>query len=84
MFEKLKKDNYNLFYVQTELFNKPLLHKYILHILSTIVCHIFVFIYFPMKGNYNLLNTIYCIKGEECNDFTNNGYTIVFYLLYLI
>ena len=84
MFEKLNTDNYNLFYVQTELFNKPLLHKYILHILSTIVCHIFVFIYFPMKGNYNLLNTIYCIKGEECNDFTNNGYTIVFYLLYLI
>ena len=76
--------NYNLFYVQTELFNKPLLHKYILHIFSTIVCHIFVFIYFPMKGNFNLLNTIYCIKGEECNDFRSNAYTIIFYLLYLI
>ena len=83
-FENLKSRNYNLFYVQTELFNKPLLHKYILHIFSTVVCHIFVFIYFPMKGNYNLLNTIYCGEGESCNDFSNNVYTIIFYLLYLI
>ena len=83
-FEEINSQNYNLFYVQTELFNKPLLHKYILHIFSTIVCHIFVFIYFPMKGNFNLLNTIYCIEGEECNDFRNNGYTIIFYLIYLI
>ena len=83
-FEQLNSENYNLFYVQTELFNKPLLHKYILHIFSAIVCHIFVFIYFPMRGNYNLLNTIYCLEGESCNDFTNNAYTIIFYLLYLI
>ena len=83
-FEQLNSENYNLFYVQTELFNKPLLHKYILHIISTVVCHIFVFIYFPMRGNYNLLNTIYCLEEESCNDFTNNAYTIIFYLLYLI
>ena len=83
-FEKLKLDNYNLFYVQTELFNKPLLHKYILHIFSTFVCHTFVFIYFPMQGNFNLVNTIYCIEGESCNDFSYNGYTVFFYLLYLV
>ena len=84
MFEKLKEEKYNLFYVQTEKFNKPLLHKYILHIFSVIICHIFIFVYFPMRGNYNLLNTIYCIKEGLCNDFTNNAYTIIFYILYLI
>ena len=83
-FEEITSENYNLFYVQTELFNKPLLHKYILHIFSTIICHIFIFIYFPMKGNYNLLNTIYCIEDESCNDFMNNPYTVIFYILYLI
>ena len=37
-----------------------------------------------MKGNYNLLNTIYCIEDESCNDFMNNPYTVIFYILYLI
>ena len=83
-FEKLNSENYNLFYVQTELFNMPLLHKYFLHIFATILCHIFVFIYFPMKGNFNLLNTIYCNDSDLCNDFSNNIHIIFFYLIYLI
>ena len=83
-FEQLKSDNYNLFYVQIEYFNKPLLHKYILQIFSAVICHIFIFVYFPMKGNFNLVNTIWCIEDEECNDFINNIYIVIFYILYLI
>ena len=82
----LKDKGFNIFYFQTEKFNKPLLFKYIMHIFSTVICHIFAFLYFPMIGNYNSMNTIYCNKEDSnnCNDFTNNWYIIAFYLLYLI
>ena len=83
---KYKDKNYNLFYIQTEAFNCPLLQKYILHIVTTVICHIFAFFYFPMVGNYNLVNNIYCTEEEEksCNDFNNNVYIILFYIFYLI
>ena len=37
-----------------------------------------------MKGNFNLLNTIYCIQDDLCNDFNNNAFIIIFYIIYLI
>ena len=79
----LQKD-YNILFVQKEKFNKTLLNKYILHIITTLACHAMVFFYFPIKGNENLGNGKYCIEGENnCNDFTQNIYIIIFYILYL-
>ena len=81
----LKEKNYNIFYIQTEEFNKPLLQKYLLHIFTTLICHGFAFFYFPMKGNYNTCNSVYCIdeNSDSCNDFKKNGFVIFFYILYM-
>ena len=86
LIQKYKNENYNIFYIQTEDFNKPLFQKYILHLLTTLICHGFAFYYFPMVGNYNLGNNVYCIEDDPklCNDFTNNIYIIIFYIFYLI
>ena len=78
------KDKYNIVYMQIEEFNCPLLQKYILHLIITIFSHIFVFFYLPMKGNYNIANAIYCIDGEDCNDFIYNPMLIIFYILYVV
>ena len=91
--EKMRK-NYNIVYIQNEEFNKPLLQKYILHIFIVLFIHAFIFFYSPMKGNYNMNRSVYCIKDEDedendnsylefCNDFNNNWALIVFYLIYL-
>ena len=84
--KSLKDNGYNIMYIQTEQFNKPLLQKYILHIFSTFICHFFAFFYFPMTGNNNLLNTVYCNEQDSnlCNDFTNNAFIIIFYILYIV
>ena len=86
LIQGLKNENYNIFYIQTEEFNKPLFQKYILHILTTLICHGFAFYYFPMVGNYNLGNNVYCLEDDPklCNDFTHNTYIIIFYIFYLI
>ena len=82
---EILKEKYNILFIQKETFNKPLLNKYILHIVTSIACHLMVFYYFPIKGNINLGNAKYCSEGESsCNDFTKNNYTIIFYLFYLI
>ena len=79
----LQKD-YNILFIQKETFNKTLLNKYILHIITTLVCHGMVFFYFPIKGNLNLGNEQYCQEGENnCNDFLENNYIIIFYIIYL-
>ena len=81
--ERLK-EKYNIFFIQKESFNKPLLNKYILHIFTTILIHFMVFFYFPIKGNINLGNEHYCSRNTKtCNDFTSNKYMIIFYLIYL-
>ena len=77
-------DNYNIVYIQNEDFNYPLLQKYILHFIITIFSHGFVFFYLPIKGNINIANSIYCIEGEDCNDFIYNPLLIIFYILYVI
>ena len=86
LIQSLIDNDYNLFYIQTENFNKPLLQKYFLHFITTFICHGFAFFYFPMVGNYNSFNSVYCNEEEpeSCNNFNNNGYIIVFYILYLI
>ena len=81
--EKLK-DCYNVVQIQIEKFNFPLLQKYILHIIITLFSHVLIFFYLPMKGNYNISRAIYCIEGEECNDFLYNKKIIMFYILYII
>ena len=82
--ESIKKE-YNILFIQKETFNKPLFNKYILHILISIISHLMIFYYFPIKGNTNLGIGKYCVKGEStCNDFTENNYIIIFYLFYLI
>ena len=91
-----KQNEYNIVCIQKEEFNIPLLQKYILHIFIVLFSHIFIFFYSPMKGNYNLNRSIYCLKNEDeggnkdddiytelCNDFYNNWCLIVFYLIYL-
>ena len=81
--ERLKK-KYNIFFIQKETFNKPLLNKYILHIFTTIFSHFMIFFYFPIKGNKNLGNNNYCeVDDKSCNDFTSNKYIIIFYIIYL-
>ena len=83
--KELKKD-YNISIFQNETFNVPLLEKYILHILLTILSHGFIFFYITMSGNYNIYNVTYCIKTSymnECNDFQENKSIIFFYILYL-
>ena len=77
-------DKYNIIYIQTEEFNYPLFLKYILHIIITIFAHAFIFFYLPMKGNYNVSNTIYCLDEQDCNDFLYNPFLIIFYCIYVI
>ena len=86
LIQTLKEKNYNIFFIQTETFNKPLLFKYILHIFTFLISHGFAFLYFPMIGNYNSLNRLFCNDDDfnECNNFNNNIFIIIFYILYLI
>ena len=91
------KEKYNILYIQEEGLNSPSVQKYILQILNVFSVHIFLFFYCPMKGNFNMFNSIFCpdidekseeidyISDEkECNDFQNNNALIVLYLLYII
>ena len=76
----------NLYYIsykQIECFNKPLFCKYLLYIFIVIFVHIIAFVYFPMKGNVNLGNELFCIEEEKCNDFQTNISLILFYIFYL-
>ena len=77
------RNKYNISYKQIEAFNKPLFFKYLLYITIVIFVHIITFVYFPMKGNVNLGNEIFCTEGDKCNDFTNNKSLIFFYIIYL-
>ena len=80
--KQLKK--YNIVFIQKEQFNIPLLIKYIMHIFTVIFNHIFIFFYFPIKGNMNLGGSFFCRKSEQCNDFNKNYLIWIFYLIYLI
>ena len=80
--EKLKK-YFNILFIQKEAFNKPLLCKYILHIFTVLLSHIFIFFYFPIKGNKNLGVESMCFDKEACNEFGRNYILIIFYILYL-
>ena len=86
LIQSLIESDYNIYYIQTEKFNKPLLQKYLLHLFTILICHGFAFFYFPMIGNYNSFNSIICSKedSDSCNNFNNNTYIIFFYILYLI
>ena len=78
---------YNTMIIQIENFNIPLLQKYILHILLTILSHLFIFFFITMTGNYNINNKVYCIKDSatvECNDFLENKTIVIFYLIVII
>ena len=74
---------YNIFFIQNEQFNKPLLYKYILHMFTVIFSHASIFIYFPMKGNINLGSDIVCTSKKKCNNFVDNKVIIIFYILYM-
>ena len=80
--DEYKKD-YNIFYIQNEQFNKPLLYKYLLHMFTVIFSHIIIFFYFPMKGNINLGSDIFCSSKNKCNNFVDNYMIIIFYILYM-
>ena len=86
--EKLKVF-FNILFIQKEKLNKPLLNKYILHIFTIFLSHFMIFFYFPIKGNHNLGNASYCADDEDadnnspCNNFNNNSFLIMFYLLYI-
>ena len=85
------KEKYKIVIIQHEEFNYPLCMKYILQIIITVFIHIIIFFFLPFKGTYNILGTPFCeikIKKEnnktECNNFQDNIYMIIFYILYLI
>ena len=84
--EKLKK-KYNIIFIQRENFNKPLLHKFILHIFTVIFSHLLIFFYFPIKGNQNLGVKNFCHQFDKTctdNEFTSNIFMIIFYILYVL
>ena len=78
---------YNITYIQKEEFNYPLLSKYILQIFILVFSHLLIFFWFPFRGNFINSNTIACdIKDSDnnCNNFSNNSYLILCYILYCI
>ena len=84
LFDVDKETKYKKIYFQYEEENYPLRIKYALHLFIIIFSHAFIFWYFPITGNINLQNSSYCEINEslKCNDFGNNIYLIIFYLLY--
>ena len=86
--KNLKKE-FSIIYIQLEDFNKPLFNKYILHLFIVLAGHAFIFFYAPFYGNYTVYKTFFCDKTDEeykdnCNDFNNNSYLILFYIIYMI
>ena len=84
-------EKYKIVIIQHEEFNYPLFLKYIHQIIITLFSHIIIFFFLPFKGTYNILGTPFCEikknednKTNECNNFQDNKYMIVFYILYLI
>ena len=81
-------ENYKIIFIQHEKINMPLYGKFILHIIITLFSHILIFFYLPFKGNYNIIGTLYCSKKydqtDNCNNFLDNNYIIIFYILYII
>jgi len=77
------REEYFVSFKQIEDFNKPLFFKYILYIFLVIFVHFITFIYFPMKGNINSGNELFCIEQGKCNDFNSNMFLIFFYIFYL-
>ena len=81
-------ENYKIIFIQHEKINMPLYGKFILHIIITLFSHILIFFYLPFKGNYNIIGTYYCSKKydqtDNCNNFLDNNYIIIFYILYII
>ena len=85
---------YEMTYFQNEEINYPLIAKYVLHFFMILFSHILIFFYFPIVGNKNILNNVYCkypvnidnmdAKIVDCNEFTFNGYLIFFYILYVL
>ena len=78
------RNKYYISYKQIETFNKPLFFKYLLYIFIVLFVHFNAFIYFPMKGNINLGNEVFCTEGDKCNDFTSNNFLLFFYIFYLL
>ncbi len=81
----MQEDEYYSFFYQKELTNYPLISKYILHVVTTIFSHVFIFFYLPITGNLNLNSKIYCPSGSDlvCNDVLQNPFLISFYIIYL-
>ena len=77
------REEYFVSFKQIEDFNKPLFFKYILYIFIVIFVHFITFVYFPMKGNINSGNEVFCIEQGKCNDFNSNIALIFFYIFYL-
>ena len=49
--------------------------------------HLLIFFWFPFRGNYIHGSTILCENSDEdnkCNNFTDNNYLILCYLLYCV
>ena len=73
---------YNVVIIQNEPPNYPLIAKFVMNIVITILVHAMVFFFLPMYGNMKLNNSVYCSKTDEfCNDFHKNIWIILFYLL---
>ena len=77
------RDKYYISFKQIEDFNKPLFFKYVLYIFIVIFVHFLTFVYFPMKGNVNSGNEVFCTEKGKCNDFNSNKALIFFYIFYL-
>ena len=65
--DKLNK-KYNIVNIQNEEFNCTEFQKYLLHMVITIISHLFIFFYCPMIGNYNTYGLVYCENTGKNND----------------
>ena len=82
---ELQKD-YNVLYIQHETFNFPLLFKFILHVILTLLCHVYLFFIIPMQGNKNANYSYICDinAGKTCNDMSTNIFLLLIYIFYTI
>ena len=66
--------------------NYAMVSKYYLQWFMLFLVHFFVFWYWPIRGNRLAQGSDICdpngANADKCNDFTDNGYLITYYILY--
>jgi hypothetical protein len=64
--------------------NKHNFIKLIIFVVTAILVHIVVVWYFPLTGNYQLNEQLYCEANTPCNDLPSNYFLWIFYIFYML